>query len=168
MLNTRWLHVARDHEKYLNSLNDDVSEGFLSSENFRVELSQHCFCVEWQSPNMPCVRNANYAWKWKIRLLSTRRALLPYALYSDSALLVLNGTSLSSVNALLALNWRYLNYGATLANFLILLGNILRESWESIKDKHSLHIDKSGGGGSFFCFCFLFFGGSIFKVRSPK
>ena len=37
--------------------------------------------------------------------LRTRRALLLYTFYSDSPLLVLNGTSLSSVNALLALNW---------------------------------------------------------------
>ena len=39
--------------------------------------------------------------------LRTRRALL--TLYSTSALLVLNGTSLSCNNALLALNWRYSN-----------------------------------------------------------
>ena len=37
--------------------------------------------------------------------LRTRRTLLPQTLYSDSALLVLNGTSLNSVTALLALNW---------------------------------------------------------------
>ena len=37
--------------------------------------------------------------------LRTRRALLPLILYSNSALLVLNGTSLSCNNALLALNW---------------------------------------------------------------
>ena len=37
--------------------------------------------------------------------LRTRRALL--TLYSNSTLLVLNGTSLSCNNALLALNWRY-------------------------------------------------------------
>ena len=36
--------------------------------------------------------------------LRTRRALLLYKVYCDSALLVLNGTSLDSVNALLALN----------------------------------------------------------------
>ena len=40
-------------------------------------------------------------------LLRTRRALLPLTLYSNSALLVLNGTSLSCNNALLALNWQY-------------------------------------------------------------
>ena len=39
--------------------------------------------------------------------LRTRRALLPLTLYSDSALLVLNGTSLSCNNTLLALNWWY-------------------------------------------------------------
>ena len=39
--------------------------------------------------------------------LRTRRALLPLTLYSNSALLVLSGTSLSCNNALLALNWRY-------------------------------------------------------------
>ena len=38
--------------------------------------------------------------------LRTRRALLPLTLYSNSALLVLNGTSLSCNNSLLALNWR--------------------------------------------------------------
>ena len=36
--------------------------------------------------------------------LRTRRALLPMTLYSDIALLVLNGTSLTCNNALLALN----------------------------------------------------------------
>ena len=40
--------------------------------------------------------------------LRTRRALLPLTLYSNSTLLVLNGTSLSCNNAFLALNWRYL------------------------------------------------------------
>ena len=39
--------------------------------------------------------------------LRTRRALSLYIAYGDSALLVLNGTSLSSDSALLALNWRY-------------------------------------------------------------
>ena len=39
--------------------------------------------------------------------LRTRRALSPYTLYSNSALLVLNRTSLKCNNALLALNWRY-------------------------------------------------------------
>ena len=38
------------------------------------------------------------------RQLRARRALLPYTLYSNSALLVLNGTYLSCNNALLALN----------------------------------------------------------------
>ena len=41
--------------------------------------------------------------------LRTRRELLPLTLYSNSALLVLNGTSLSCNNALLALNWRYIS-----------------------------------------------------------
>ena len=36
--------------------------------------------------------------------LRTRRALSPQTLYSDSPLLVLNGTSLNNINALLALN----------------------------------------------------------------
>ena len=36
--------------------------------------------------------------------LRTRRALLLYKVYGDSALLVLNGTSLNFNNALLALN----------------------------------------------------------------
>ena len=40
--------------------------------------------------------------------LRTRRALLLYKVYGDSALLVLNRTSLICNNALLALNWRYL------------------------------------------------------------
>ena len=38
--------------------------------------------------------------------LRTRRALSPYTLYSNNALLVLNGTSLNYNNGLLALNWR--------------------------------------------------------------
>ena len=44
---------------------------------------------------------------FKDDLLRTRRALSPYTLYSNSALLVLNGTSLNIDSALLALNWRY-------------------------------------------------------------
>ena len=40
-------------------------------------------------------------------LLKTRRAILLYKVYGDSALLVLNGTSLNSVNALLVLSWQY-------------------------------------------------------------
>ena len=39
--------------------------------------------------------------------LRSRRALSPWTLYSDSTLLVLNGTSLNIDSALLALNWRY-------------------------------------------------------------
>ena len=39
--------------------------------------------------------------------LRTRRALLLYKVYGDSPLLALNGTSLNSVNALLAPSWRY-------------------------------------------------------------
>ena len=39
--------------------------------------------------------------------LRTRRALSPETLYSDSALLVLNGTSWDIDSALLALNWRH-------------------------------------------------------------
>ena len=38
--------------------------------------------------------------------LSTRMALSPQTLYSDSTVLVLNGTSLNIENALLALNWQ--------------------------------------------------------------
>ena len=38
--------------------------------------------------------------------LRTRRALSLYKVYGDIALLVLNGTSLNSDSALLALNWR--------------------------------------------------------------
>ena len=45
--------------------------------------------------------------KWKNVPLRTRRALLLYKVYGDSALLVLNGNSLICNNALLALNWRY-------------------------------------------------------------
>ena len=41
-------------------------------------------------------------------LLRTRRALMLYTVNGDSALLVLNGTSLKSGSVLLALNWRYL------------------------------------------------------------
>ena len=37
----------------------------------------------------------------------TRRALSPYTLYSDRALLVLNRTLLNCDNGLLPLNWRY-------------------------------------------------------------
>ena len=40
--------------------------------------------------------------------LRTRRGLLPLTLYSNSAFLVLNRTSLSCNNALLALNWWYI------------------------------------------------------------
>ena len=45
-----------------------------------------------------------------IEWLRTRRALSPWTLYSDSALLVLNGTSLNIYTALLALNWRHSPY----------------------------------------------------------
>ena len=41
--------------------------------------------------------------------LRTRRVLSPYTLYTESALLVLNGTSLNSINAILALNWWHIN-----------------------------------------------------------
>ena len=40
-------------------------------------------------------------------LLRTRRALLLYKVYGSSTLLVLNGTYLNSVNALLVLSRRY-------------------------------------------------------------
>ena len=40
-------------------------------------------------------------------LMRSRRALSLYKVYDDSALLVLNGTSLNSVNALLVLSQRY-------------------------------------------------------------
>ena len=40
-------------------------------------------------------------------LLRTRRALSLYKVYGDSALLVLNGTSLNSANALLAFSWHH-------------------------------------------------------------
>ena len=40
--------------------------------------------------------------------LRTRRALLLYKVYGNSALLVLNGTSLNCNNALLARNWQYI------------------------------------------------------------
>ena len=45
--------------------------------------------------------------------LRTRRALLLYKVNGNSALLVLNGTSLICYNALLALNWRYIWYPQT-------------------------------------------------------
>ena len=51
--------------------------------------------------------------------LRTRRALLPWALYSNSTLLVLNGTSLNCNNALLALNWRCEGVTAALPFMLI-------------------------------------------------
>ena len=44
--------------------------------------------------------------------LKIRRALLTWALYSASALLVLNWTSLNSGNALVALSWRYTLHNA--------------------------------------------------------
>ena len=40
----------------------------------------------------------------------TRRALLLYNVYGDSALLLLNGTFLNSDNTLLALNWWYITW----------------------------------------------------------
>ena len=39
--------------------------------------------------------------------LTTRRALLLYKVFGDSTLLVLSGTLLNSISALLDLNWRY-------------------------------------------------------------
>ena len=44
---------------------------------------------------------------FKDDLLWTRRVLSPYSLYSNNALLVLNGTSLNIDSALLVLNWWY-------------------------------------------------------------
>ena len=41
--------------------------------------------------------------------LRTRRALSLYKVYGNSALLVLNETSLNSINTLLALNWQTVN-----------------------------------------------------------
>ena len=52
-------------------------------------------------------------------LLRTRRALSLYKLYyDDNALLVLNGTSLNSVSALLALSWRYNTFLPSWQNIL--------------------------------------------------
>ena len=53
--------------------------------------------------------------------LRTRRALLLYKVNSSSALLVLNGTSLSCINALLALSWRYVLYGTAMCKLCFLL-----------------------------------------------
>ena len=39
--------------------------------------------------------------------VENQKGVLPLTLYSNSTLLVLNGTSLSCNNALMALNWRY-------------------------------------------------------------
>ena len=43
-------------------------------------------------------------------LLRTKRVLLLYKVYGDSALLVLNSTSLNCNNALLALNWQIVGF----------------------------------------------------------
>ena len=43
-----------------------------------------------------------------LSMLRTKRALSIYKVYGDNAFLVLNGTSLNSVNAILALSRRYL------------------------------------------------------------
>ena len=50
--------------------------------------------------------------------LRTRRALSPYKVYGYNALLVLNGTSLKSGSALLALKWRYFMYDFPNGNIL--------------------------------------------------
>ena len=60
--------------------------------------------------------------------LRTKRALLLYKVYGDSALLVLNGTSLIRNNALLALNWRYIPFLLIKEIYLCYIGIMHRYS----------------------------------------
>ena len=70
---------------------------------------------EFMKGNHPCANLAPYRHLRARRALSifkdvmlrTRRALSLYNVYGDSALLLLNGISLNSDSALLALKWRY-------------------------------------------------------------
>ena len=73
--------------------------------------------------------------------LRTRRALLLYKVNGNSALLVLNGTSLICNNALLALNWRY-----NLLTSYLYIGLHQEESKEELKKvKKSLRTAKMIG-----------------------
>ena len=96
---------------------------------FRIEtIPLRLMQGEWQSVRMVSVRHTDrhsnhnlmtvlaiYHWlgtrkaltQLKDVLLRTRRVLSPQTLYSSSTLLVFNGTSLNSDNALLALNSWY-------------------------------------------------------------
>ena len=61
-------------------------------------------------------------------LLRTRRALSPYRVYGDGTLLVLNGTSLNNVNALLALSRRYVLFPSVMvlpSSFILLFSSQL-------------------------------------------
>ena len=96
------------------------------------------------------------SWKYILACLSTW-ALSTYTLYSDSALLVLNGTSLNCNNALLALNWRYVKGsgvdrssesgpgggggGGMISDFKKNTENILRTNARERSDR------RGGGGG---------------------
>ena len=69
--------------------------------------------VSWEPEGRYC-RSTMFRWE------PEGRYSLPLTLYSDRVLLVLNKTSLSCNNALLALNWRY-TVGPTVCYFLIFI-----------------------------------------------
>ena len=64
--------------------------------------------------------------------LRTRRALLLYKVYGDSALLVLNGTSLNSDSTFLALNWRYVIESSLLAFKTMLMPFERHKLWHPV------------------------------------
>ena len=76
----------------------------MTHQNFVAALKHNCNVMQKGTQRQLRARRALL--QIKDLPLRTRRALSPYTLYSNSALLVLNGTSLNCNNALLALNWR--------------------------------------------------------------
>ena len=84
----------------------------VESQNGIIAVQSLCqqrpsgFCIFCLKFNLSVSWNADFISHILIyHQLRTRRALSLYRVYGDSALLVLNGTSLSCNNALMALNW---------------------------------------------------------------
>ena len=92
-------------------------------------------CTLWKNDHCPkttCQLRARRVLKlFNDVLLRTRRALSPYTLYSDSAILVLNGTSLNIVNALLALNLTNIAFQTMIREYAVKVQTSLaiRMSW---------------------------------------
>ena len=82
----------------------------LKSVELSNKLIQVCHIAWWEKWERPADRRSRARRSLSLFnniLLRTRRALSMYKVYGDSALLVLNGTLLNSVNALLVLSQGY-------------------------------------------------------------